>query len=653
MFICTADPSKEPALNVMNTVISAMALDYPADKLNVYLSDDGGAPATLYGLKEAWSFALSWIPFVRKYGINNRCPMAYFEREEDSDDDHKREGGKGVLQGQFIKDKKKIKDKYEAFQKRLLRASEDKDAKGNARDHPSLFQVIGRDAVDDNLHEEGYAQMMPLLVYIAREKTPTRPHHFKAGALNVLLRISGVMSNSPYVLVLDCDMYCNDSMSARQAMCFHLDPKLSTSLAFVQYPQRFHNSNDNNIYDNRITFADKIVWRGPDGLQGPILCGTGFYMKRKALYGTSLMEGVDIKDLRNYFGTSNEFLKYLHHQHYGHERAISIHKQLPCTFLQEIKFLASSAYDDNTKWGHEVGFMYYSVAEDVLTGFLLHCKGWISVFYNPPTPQFLGSTPTNLNDSLIQHTRWTTGLEEIGFGKYCPIIYAPLQGMSLLQTMCYGYVTLFSLYTLPLWCLTTIPQLCLLNDIPLYPRLHSPFFIVFPFVFISSLSRHSFEVFTTCGSVTSFLNDQRMWMIKSLVPYFYGTIEAIMKCIGVRETSFVPTNKVVDEEQAEMFRLGIYDFRTTNMFLVPIVAAVVINLVGFVGGIVRMLFGVMKLEEMVLQVLLSGLIFFLNFPVIDGMLFRKDNGRVRFPVTLISAACAFGFLALGSLMFFR
>ncbi|KAL0457049.1 UNVERIFIED_CONTAM: Cellulose synthase-like protein G3 [Sesamum latifolium] len=30
VFVCTADPSKEPCLKVMNTVISALALDYPS-----------------------------------------------------------------------------------------------------------------------------------------------------------------------------------------------------------------------------------------------------------------------------------------------------------------------------------------------------------------------------------------------------------------------------------------------------------------------------------------------------------------------------------------------------------------------------------------------------------------------------------------------
>ena len=83
VFICTADPAKEPVMEVMNTVLSAMALDYPPEKLAVYLSDDGGAALTLYAMKEACSFARSWLPFCRKYGIKTRSPEAYFSSLRD------------------------------------------------------------------------------------------------------------------------------------------------------------------------------------------------------------------------------------------------------------------------------------------------------------------------------------------------------------------------------------------------------------------------------------------------------------------------------------------------------------------------------------------------------------------------------------------
>lgn len=100
VFVCTADPKKEPVVEVMNTVLSAMSLDYPPEKLAVYLSDDGCAAVTLYAMKEACVFAKSWLPFCRKYGIKNRCPEAFFssfgeaEREALESDEFKIEEDK-------------------------------------------------------------------------------------------------------------------------------------------------------------------------------------------------------------------------------------------------------------------------------------------------------------------------------------------------------------------------------------------------------------------------------------------------------------------------------------------------------------------------------------------------------------------------------
>ena len=89
VFICTADPNKEPTVEVMNTVISAMALDYPPEKLHVYLSDDGGSAITLRVTKEAWNFATSWLPFCRRYDIKTSCPDAYFSGSQDDQGDCK------------------------------------------------------------------------------------------------------------------------------------------------------------------------------------------------------------------------------------------------------------------------------------------------------------------------------------------------------------------------------------------------------------------------------------------------------------------------------------------------------------------------------------------------------------------------------------
>ncbi|XVE80562.1 hypothetical protein DITRI_Ditri14bG0150100 [Diplodiscus trichospermus] len=47
VFVCMADPILEPPTLVINTVSSAMSLNYPTAKLSVYLSDDGGSQLNL------------------------------------------------------------------------------------------------------------------------------------------------------------------------------------------------------------------------------------------------------------------------------------------------------------------------------------------------------------------------------------------------------------------------------------------------------------------------------------------------------------------------------------------------------------------------------------------------------------------------------
>lgn len=284
VFICTADPIKEPTLEVMNTVLSAMALDYPQEKVHVYLSDDGGSPMTLHGVRKAWEFARWWLPFCKRYRIKNRCPKVYFSDFEDDGSDFARSSV-------YLADKQKMKEKYEAFKEEIQTFRKDgafsRDSSGiTDGDHSSCIEVMQENNIDvDNVK-------LPLLVYVSREKKPSHPHHFKAGSLNVLLRVSALMSDSPYILVLDCDMFCNDPTSARSAMCFHLDPKISSSLALVQFPQKFHNISKNDIYDSQLRSLFTLQWQGMDGLKGPVMSGTGFYIKRVSLYGNCAHRGI-------------------------------------------------------------------------------------------------------------------------------------------------------------------------------------------------------------------------------------------------------------------------------------------------------------------------------------------------------------------------
>lgn len=78
MFVTTADPELEPPVVTVNTVLSLLAVDYPAGKLACYVSDDGCSPLTCYAMREAAAFARLWVPFCRRHGVGVRAPLVYF-----------------------------------------------------------------------------------------------------------------------------------------------------------------------------------------------------------------------------------------------------------------------------------------------------------------------------------------------------------------------------------------------------------------------------------------------------------------------------------------------------------------------------------------------------------------------------------------------
>ncbi|KAK8623770.1 hypothetical protein V6N13_065133 [Hibiscus sabdariffa] len=553
VFICTADPEKEPPLEVMNTVLSAMAMDYPTEKLSVYVSDDGGCALTLYAMREAWEFGRYWLPFCRRFGIKTRCPKLYFSRY---DDDF---AGRGYEEAKEI-----IKLKYKLLEEHVKKAESNGEIiRGrNSKNHPAHVEVIEDESHNTTSSSEA---KMPRLVYVCREKKPSVPHHFKAGALNVLLRVSNMISNAPYVLVLDCDMRCNDPSSAKQAMCFHLDPKISPNLAFVQFPQMFHNLSNMDIYDGKLRSVFSVKWPGMDGLQGPMLSGTGFYMKRMALYG------------------------------------------------------------------------------DIVQ------KGWKSVFYNPPRPAFLGTATTKLNDTLLQGARWNCGALQVTFSRLCPLFHRLTSKMSLLQRMCYVYLSFQPLYFFPMWCLATIPQLCLLHAIPLYPKASSSLFMVFSYIFTMSQLKHLEEVLSTGDPIRTWWDEQRIWTMKAIISYTIGTMNAVLKCFGLKEANFVPTNKVANDEQIMFYQKGLFNFRASTIVLVPLVTLVTLNIICFVAGAVRSIVDG-SFDAMFGQIFISFYVLAVHYPLIDGMILRKDEGWVPTSVTMLSFAISILVLCFGSLI---
>lgn len=136
-------------------------------------------------------------------------------------------------------------------------------------------------------------------------------------------------------------------------------------------------------------------------------------------------------------------------------------------------------------------------------------------------------------------------------------------------------------------------------------------------------------------------------MIKSVTCHTFGTLDAIMKLLGLRKASFVPSNKVMDNEQVTRYEMGQIDFQTSAMFLIPMASLMILNMAALFGGVARIV-AVGNWDKMFAQVVLSAYIFVVNFAIVEGMLIRKDKGRIPASITVVSILVFIVFLFLGS-----
>lgn len=143
-----------------------------------------------------------------------------------------------------------------------------------------------------------------------------------------------------------------------------------------------------------------------------------------------------------------------------------------------------------TMLSHQIGWIYGSVTEDILTGFKMHARGWMSIYCMPPRPAFKGSAPINLSDRLNQVLRWALGSVEILLSRHCPIWYGYSGRLKLLERIAYINTIVYPLTSIPLIAYCTLPAICLLTNKFIIPEVTN--FLLAPFSYqliISSLLR--------------------------------------------------------------------------------------------------------------------------------------------------------------------
>lgn len=611
IFVCTADPTVEPPILVMNTVLSVMSYNYPSHKFAIYLSDDGGSVLTFHALLEASFFSKHWIPFCKKFMVEPRSPEAYFAQTKcPGDQNHARE---------WLAVKKLYEDMKSRIEETVNRGgiteetksqhkgfSEWKNPKVSKQDHQSIVQIL-IDRRDRNAVDEDGCQL-PALIYVAREKRPQHPHNFKAGAMNTLIRVSAEISNGPIILNVDCDMYSNNSDTIREALCFFMDEETGHEVSYVQFPQNYDNLTRNDVYSNSYPVINKIELAGVDGYGGALYCGTGCFHRRESLCGKKYS-----KDHKEDWNRKDEIIS---------EKTVN-------ELEDAVKVLANCDYEKDTLWGKEMGLMYGCPVEDIITGLAIKCRGWKPVYYNPDVKAFLGVGPTTLEQALVQYKRWSEGMFQIFVSRYCPFWYAHGQ-MSFGAQMGYCVYLLWAPNSLATLYYMIVAPLCLARHITLYPQVSSRWFLPFAYVFIAKNSYSMIEALSCGSTLKAWWNFQLMWMIRRSTSYLFAFFDTIIKQLGFSQTTFAITNKVVNDDLSTRYEQEVMEFGSTSPMFTILSTLAILNLLCLIGGISRILFHtqVRVAEQLLPQIILCGILIMVNIPVYEALIVRNDKGRI-------------------------
>ncbi|TKW13714.1 hypothetical protein SEVIR_5G119300v4 [Setaria viridis] len=640
VFVSTVDPLKEPPLITANTVLSILAVDYPVDKVSCYVSDDGSAMLTFEALSETAEFARKWVPFCKKHNIEPRAPEFYFAQKIDYLKDKIQPSfvkERRAMKREYEEFKVRINALVAKAQKIPEEGWTMADGTpwpgNNPRDHPGMIQVfLGHSGGLDTDGNE-----LPRLVYVSREKRPGFQHHKKAGAMNALIRVSAVLTNGAYLLNVDCDHYFNSSKALREAMCFMMDPALGRKTCYVQFPQRFDGIDLHDRYANRnIVFFD-INMKGLDGIQGPVYVGTGCCFNRQALYGydpvlteADLEPNIIIKSCcggrkkkdKSYIDSKNRAMKRTESsapifnmedieegfEGYEDERSLlmsqkSLEKRFgqspifiastfmtqggippstnPASLLKEAIHVISCGYEDKTEWGKEIGWIYGSVTEDILTGFKMHARGWISIYCMPLRPCFKGSAPINLSDRLNQVLRWALGSVEILLSRHCPIWYGYNGRLKLLERLAYINTIVYPITSIPLIAYCVLPAICLLTNKFIIPEISNYAGMFFILLFASIFATGILELRWSGVGIEDWWRNEQFWVIGGTSAHLFAVFQGLLKVLAGIDTNFTVTSKATDEE-GDFSEL--YVFKWTSL-LIPPTTVLVINLVGIVAGV--------------------------------------------------------------------
>lgn len=170
----------------------------------------------------------------------------------------------------------------------------------------------------------------------------------------------------------------------------------------------------------------------------------------------------------------------------------------------------------------------------------------------------------------------------------------------------------------------------------------SSWFIPFGYVTVA-VNAYSLAEFLWCGGTfRGWWNEERMWLYRRTSAFLFGFIDTILKKLGVSESAFVITAKVGEEEAAERYEKEMMEFGVESPMFLLLGTLGMLNLFCFAAAVFRLMASRDggDIQKMGLQLVITGTLVVINWPIYQGMLLRKDKGKMPMSVTVKSVVFA-------------
>lgn len=220
------------------------------------------------------------------------------------------------------------------------------------------------------------------------------------------------------------------------------------------------------------------------------------------------------------------------------------------SLLREAIHVVSCAYEERTRWGKDVGWMYGSGGGGgVVTGFRMHARGWASAYCAPAKTAFRSFARASPSDVLAVASRRAVEAMGVLLSRHCPVWSAAGGRLRLTQRLGYVSCVAYPLASLPLTVYCALPAACLLTGRSVFPDEVGYYDAVLLILLLSSVvATAALELRWSGVALRAWWRDQKLWVVTGTSACLAAVFQGILRsCAGV-DIGFSSTTSTDDDD---------------------------------------------------------------------------------------------------------